>query len=206
MNRDAMVSLKRPALALAAVAYALLAACNDMLPTPADPPPLQGAAIGGDFTLTAEDGQPVSFSDFDGKYRTIYFGYAFCPDACPTDNQRAMAGLKLFEREFPQRGAMVQPLFVSIDPARDTPEVLREFTDNFHPRLIGMTGPDEVLKGVVKDYAGTYSQVPTSNADGYLMDHPLITYLMGPDGKPIAFLPTDQGPEAVAAELEKWVH
>ena len=116
-----------------------LAACSPGEQTAA-PPPLEGAAIGGPFTLTGEDGEPVSWSDFDGKYRTLYFGYTYCPDVCPVDTQRAMAGLKAFEQANPELGAQIQPLFISVDPARDTPEVLAEFTDSFHPRLIGMTG------------------------------------------------------------------
>lgn len=186
-------------------AFALaLSACSQST-QPAGPPPLEGADIGGDFTLTGEDGKPVSWSDFDGQYRTIYFGYTFCPDVCPVDVQRAMAGLKRFEASDPERAAKVQPLFVSVDPARDTPEVLTEFTDAFHPRLIGMTGSKEQLDKLTKDYAAYYSIGEPNEAGGYLVDHTSITYLFGPDGKPIAILPTDTGPEAVAQELDKWV-
>lgn len=169
------------------------------------PPPLEGADIGGDFTLTGETGARVSWSEFAGEYRTIYFGYTFCPDVCPVDVQRAMAGLKRFEESEPGRAANVQPLFVSVDPQRDTPEVLREFTDAFHPRLIGMTGSKEQLDQVIKDFAAYYRIGEASDGGGYLVDHTNITYLFGPEGKPIAILPTDEGPEAVAAELDKWV-
>ena len=186
-------------------AFALaLSACSQST-QPAGPPPLEGADIGGDFTLTGEDGKPVSWGDFDGQYRTIYFGYTFCPDVCPVDVQRAMAGLKRFEASDPERAAKIQPLFVSVDPARDTPEVLTEFTDAFHPRLIGMTGSTEQLDKLTKDYAAYYSIGEPNEAGGYLVDHTSITYLFGPDGKPIAILPTDAGPEAVAQELDKWV-
>ncbi|KPM22654.1 electron transporter [Citromicrobium sp. RCC1885] len=186
-------------------AFALaLSACSQST-QPAGPPPLEGADIGGDFTLTGEDGKPVSWGDFDGQYRTIYFGYTFCPDVCPVDVQRAMAGLKRFEASDPERAAKIQPLFVSVDPARDTPEVLTEFTDAFHPRLIGMTGSKEQLDKLTKDYAAYYSIGEPNEAGGYLVDHTSITYLFGPDGKPIAILPTDAGPEAVAQELDKWV-
>ena len=99
----------------------------------------------------------------------------------------------------------MQPLFVSVDPDRDTPEVLAEFTDAFHPRLIGLTGTKERLDDVVKDYAAYYRIGDKSEGGGYLVDHTNITYLFGPEGEPIAILPTDEGPEAVAAELAKWV-
>ena len=171
---------------------------------PEGPPPLEGASLGGDFTLTSEDGEEVSLSDSDGHYRTLYFGYAFCPDICPTDNQRAMAGLKRFEEDFPELGAKIQPLFVSVDPDRDTTEVLGEFTDAFHPRLLGMTGDEEQIAEIAERY-GVYVSLPEERGEGYLVGHSGITYLIDPAGKPIAMLPTDQGPQAVRDELAKWV-
>ena len=186
-------------------ALLFLAACSSETPPPAEGPPLEGAALGGDFTLLGEDGEEVSWSDYDGQYRTIYFGYAYCPDVCPTDNQRAMAGLKRFEEENPEAGAKIQPLFVSVDPERDTPEVLTEFTDAFHPRLIGMTGTKEQLDAAAAAFAVFYGRGEDSPGGGYLMEHSNITYLFGPEGEPLATLPTDEGPEAVAAELAKWV-
>ena len=186
----------------AALAALLLTACNAQ---PAEEPPLAGAALGGDFSLTGENNSPVSWSDFDGKYRIVYFGYAFCPDVCPTDVQRAMAGLKQFEASEPELGAQIQPLFVTIDPDRDTPQVVAEFTDAFHPRLIGLTGSPEEVKAAADKFAVYYARGADSEAGGYLMDHSNITYLFGPAGDPIAMLPTDEGPDAVAAELAKWV-
>ena len=193
-------------IAILAIPALLLASCgSDPQAVATDQPPLAGAAIGGDFTLTGEDGENVSWSDFDGQYRTIYFGYAYCPDVCPTDNQRAMAGLKLFEAENPELGAKIQPLFVSVDPERDTPEVLTEFTDAFHPRLIGMTGTREQLDDATSAFAVFYGKGEESESGGYLMDHSNVTFLFGPDGKPLATLPTEEGADAVAAELAKWV-
>jgi protein SCO1/2 len=178
-----------------------LSACNSAPPAT---PPLAGAAIGGEFTLTGEDGSAVSWSDFDGQYRTVYFGYTYCPDVCPVDTQRAMAGLKAFEEANPALGAQIQPLFISVDPGRDNPATLTEFTDNFHPRLIGLTGTKEQLDAVTGAFAATYTIEDPSEGGGYLVGHTNITYLFGPDGEPLAMLPTDEGPEAVAAELEKW--
>jgi protein SCO1/2 len=183
-------------------ALLLLSACNSAPPAT---PPLAGAAIGGEFTLTGEDGSAVSWSDFDGQYRTVYFGYTYCPDVCPVDTQRAMAGLKAFEEANPALGAQIQPLFISVDPGRDNPATLTEFTDNFHPRLIGLTGTKEQLDAVTGAFAATYTIEDPSEGGGYLVGHTNITYLFGPDGEPLAMLPTDEGPEAVAAELEKWV-
>lgn len=165
-----------------------------------------GATLGGDFTLTGEDGKPVSWHDFDGQYRTIYFGYTYCPDVCPVDVQRAMAGLRLFEEKEPELAARIQPIFVSIDPARDTPEVVREFTASFHPRLIGLTGDEKSVQEVARLFAASFARGEKTPDGGYLMAHSNLTLLFGPDGQPIATLPTDQGAQAVAAELEKWVH
>ncbi|QYJ06832.1 SCO family protein [Qipengyuania flava] len=198
MNKDTMLHRRAPLI----VALLLLASCEN---APPPEPPLAGAAIGGDFTLTREDNTPVSWTDFGGQYRTIYFGYAFCPDVCPVDTQRAMAGLKLFEESHPDLGAKVQPLFVSVDPERDTPEVLTEFTDSFHPRLIGMSGTKEEIDAVTDAFAVVYSIGEKTENGGYLVGHTNITYLFGPEGEPLAMLPTDEGPQAVAAELEKWV-
>ncbi len=203
MNRHTMLRNLAPTIA----ALLMLSACTaePSADQTAEEAPLAGAAIGGDFTLTGEDGEQVSWSDFDGQYRTLYFGYTYCPDVCPVDTQRAMAGLKAFEEDHPELGAQVQPLFISVDPGRDTPEVLEEFTANFHPRLIGMTGTKEQLDAVTADFAATYSLEEPNENGGYLVGHTNITYLFGPEGQPLAILPTDEGPAAVAAELEKWV-
>ncbi|WP_291177799.1 SCO family protein [Erythrobacter sp.] len=198
MNRQTMLRKIVPPIA----ALALLSACES---APPPEPPLAGAAIGDEFTLTGEDGTPVSWSDFEGQYRTLYFGYTYCPDVCPVDTQRAMAGLKAFEQDNPELGAQIQPLFISVDPARDTPDVLAEFTDNFHPRLIGMTGTKEQIDTVTDAFAAAYTIEEPNEAGGYLVGHTNITYLFGPDGNPLAMLPTDEGAVAVAAELEKWV-
>lgn len=204
MNRDTMPRHPRLPAALFAFAVLGLAGCG---PSAAqEEPPLAGASIGGDFTLTGENGRPVRWQDFAGKYRTIYFGYTYCPDVCPTDVQRLGAGLKLFEKDHPALGRKVQPLFVGVDPARDTPAVLTQFTDNFHPRMIGLTGDEATLHAVAKTFAASFSRGEDAPGGGYLVNHSNITLLFGPEGQPIATLPTDLGPEAVAAELEKWVH
>lgn len=201
MNRRAMI---KPRLLLAALFLPLaLAACTGETP-PAERPPLEGAAIGGPFTLTGKDGQPVSWSDFDGQYRVVYFGYAFCPDVCPLDVQVAMQGLSAFEKQNPELGKRVQPIFITIDPQRDTPEKVGEFAAAFHPRLIGLTGTPEQIAAVAKAF-GAYATRGADTPGGYLMDHSRVTYLMGPKGEPISMLPVDKDAAAVAAELTKWV-
>lgn len=193
---------RRKPSALLAAAFALgPLACS----SPAPEPPLAGASIGGDFALTGEDGNTVRWDDFADKYRIVYFGYTYCPDICPVDTQRAMRGLAAFAEQEPELAAKVQPLFISVDPERDTPAVLTEFTDAFSPDLIGLTGTPEQIEQVADTFKVAYSRGEDQPGGGYLVGHSGITYLFGPDGEPIATLPTDEGVEAVAAELARWV-
>lgn len=203
MNRRAMVTkLKLFALPLALLA----AACSS---GPAQPPldqaPLAGAAIGGDFTLTGEDGKPVSWSDFKGKWRVVYFGFAYCPDICPTDLQRTSQGLNLYAKEHSALAAQIQPIFITIDPERDTPAVVAEFTDAFSKDLLGLTGSPEQIAAAAKAFGVYYAKGEVNDQGAYMMDHSNVTYLFDPQGNPVTMLPTDQGAEAVAAELAKWV-
>jgi protein SCO1 len=185
------------ALALAA------AACSGAAPT--EEPPLAGARIGGAFTLTGSDGQPVSDRDFAGQWRIHYFGYTFCPDVCPVDMRNIGAGLKLFEERAPALAARVTPIFITVDPERDTPPVVGQFVANFHPRAVGLTGTPEQIASVSKQFAIYAAKQPSPDPRGYLVDHARITYLLDPEGKPIAMLPADDSPEAVADALAKWV-
>lgn len=203
MNIPAKPSLAAIAVLLGALG---LAACGTDVAAPQDMrPPLEGATIGGEFELVGSDGGTVRWSDFDGKYRTVYFGYAYCPDICPTDVQRATQGLSQFARSDPALAAKIQPIFITIDPERDTPEVVGEFANAFSEDLIGLTGTPEQIAEVAKTFAVAYQRLPDAPGGGYLMNHSTITYLFGPEGEPLATLPTDEGADAVAAELAKWV-
>jgi protein SCO1/2 len=181
-----------------------LAGCNAA--APGAEPPLAGAAIGGDFALTASDGRTVQWDDFAGKYRVVYFGYAFCPDICPTDMQRVAQGLKVLKASDPAKAAKIQPIFITIDPERDTPQVVGEFAAAFSPDIIGLTGTPDQIAATAKAFKVFYAKGEVVEGGGYLVDHSAITYLFGPEGEPLATLPTDQGADAVAAELDKWVN
>lgn len=188
---------------LLAVAAPLLAAC-EVAPAPRQAP-LAGADIGGPFELVDSAGETVRWRDFDGRYRMVYFGFTYCPDICPTDVQRMMQGYHRFAEAAPQRAARIAPIFISVDPARDTPEVVGEFAAAFSDDLIGLTGTSEQVKQAADNFRVFYSRGQDTPSGGYLVDHSAIVYLFGPDGEPIATLPTDQGADAVAAELAKWV-
>lgn len=179
-----------------------LAACGSE--TPQQEPPLAGAQIGGPFTLLDKAGRTVRWTDFDGKYRIVYFGYTFCPDACPMDVGVMMQGYSLFEKARPELAKQVQPIFISIDPARDTPKAVGEFSAAFSPRLLGLTGSAKQIDQAAKAFAVYYAKGQQS-AGGYLMDHSRAAYLMDRQGKPIALLPIDKGPKDVKATLETWV-
>lgn len=187
---------------LALILLALLGACSRS----ADAPPLQGAAIGGPFALTDQNDHIVRDTDFAGRYRLIYFGYSFCPDVCPTDLQAIGQGLARFEKKSPERAAKVQPVFITVDPERDTPAVLKQFVGAFHPRLIGLTGTTAQIAAVAKAY-GVYSAKQPASGSGkdYLVDHSRQAILLGPAGEPMVLVPQDEGADAIAATLDRWV-
>jgi len=138
--------------------------------------------IGGPFTLTDMNGQAVTEKTYAGKYMLVYFGYTYCPDVCPT-------GLTEMSNTLDALGDLadkIQPIFVSVDPDRDTPEQLKEYTSYFHPRLIGLTGTHEQVAAAAKAYRVYYAKVESKDADAdpddYTVDHSAVTYLMDPKG------------------------
>ncbi len=169
-------------------------------------PPLAGARIGGHFVLTDQDGKRFDSASLAGRYPIVYFGYTFCPDICPLDMQVLGQALKTLEAKDPAIAAKVQPIFITVDPERDTPAVLKKYVTAFSPRLMGLTGtPDQIAK-VAKDYAIFYQKAPaTDGSTGYLMNHSREALLFGPDGQPIAMLPVDADKDQVVTVIEKWV-
>jgi protein SCO1/2 len=203
MNRCTM-----PRSLLAAVLLPLtLVACHGQPAADADPP-LAGAAIGGPFTLVDSKGDTVHWKDFDGKYRIVYFGYTYCPDVCPTDVGRIMRGYAKYKKEHPDLAQQIVPLFISVDPARDTPAVVGEFTNAFSDDLIGLTGTQDEVDKAVKEFSVYVEKGKPNEEGGYLVNHSSNAYLMGRQGQPIALLPVDKVDDgtAIATELEKWVH
>lgn len=188
------------------IALALALSSCGSAGAPAADAPLAGAAIGGDFALTSSKGAIVRWGDFAGKYRIVYFGYTFCPDVCPTDMSRVAQGLKALKASAPDKAAKVVPIFITIDPARDTKAVVGEFAAAFSPDIIGLTGTPDQIAAAARAFKVFYQKGEPQPGGGYLVDHSNVVYLFGPDGAPIATLPTDQGGVAVAAELDRWVN
>jgi cytochrome oxidase Cu insertion factor (SCO1/SenC/PrrC family) len=158
------------------------------------------ALVGGPFAMTDQNGQRVTEKDFLGRHMLVFFGYTYCPDICPTELQVMMAALDSMGPE----AEKVQPIFVSVDPARDTPEVLKAYVENFSPRLIGLTGSPEEVAAMAKAYRAYYAKSgDTSSPDAYLMDHSSIIYLMGPDGRFVKHFAYTTDPQRLAGELRQ---
>ncbi len=190
--------------AILSLAVFALAACSAG-GGPAEEPPLAGATIGGDFTLTDQTGKTRTWNDFRGKYALVYFGFTYCPDICPTDMQRTAQGLREFAKADPAAAAKVQHIFISVDPERDTPEVVAEFVAAFGKNIVGLTGTPEQIDAAAKAFKVFHSKGDKEPGGAYMVNHSNVTYLFDPAGKPLATLPTDQGAAAVAQELAKWV-
>src|SRR3954462_5583002 len=169
-------SASRPFPLFALLLALVLAGCSSA----SAPRPLEGARMGGPFTLTDQNGHRVSDRDFAGKYRLVYFGYTFCPDVCPVDMQVVGAGLRQFEREDAARAAKVQPIFITVDPARDTPAVLRAFVAHFHPRMIGLTGSEAEIADAARRYRVFYERGEPGAGGGYMINHTRMAVLYGP--------------------------
>lgn len=155
--------------------------------------------IGGPFQLTDHNGNAVTDETYRGKYMLVYFGYTFCPDVCPTS--LGIIGEAL-DQLSPEQLANVVPIFISVDPDRDTIEALADYVPNFHDNIIGMTGTHEQVKAVAREYKAYYAKVNEDDPDGnYLVDHSSITYLMGPDGNYAAHFSHGTPPDAMVKRL-----
>jgi protein SCO1/2 len=156
--------------------------------------------VGGPFALEDGNGKPVTDQDFRGKYMLVYFGYTFCPDVCPTTlNAVADAMEKLGPL-----ASRVQPLFITVDPGRDTPAMIKQYTASFGPSILGLTGtPDQIAK-VAKEYRVYYAEHRTGpGPNDYSMDHSSVLYLMDLDGNFLAPMRADLSGDEIAANLKK---
>ena len=168
---------------------------------------------GGPFSLVDHHGKTVTDRDFLGQYVLMFFGYTYCPDVCPTSMQVISDVLDILGEE----GKNIQPVFISVDPDRDTPEALGSFIGNIHPRMIALTGPKEQIVPVADDFGVTYFKVFTPPSigesgdsdddtdqtanDDYLISHSAAAYLMGTDGKFITIFPFGMPPEIIASGI-----
>jgi protein SCO1/2 len=157
-----------------------------------------GGAIGGPFTLIDENGASVTEKDVITQPTLIYFGYTFCPDVCPLDNARNAEATEILE----SKGKFVTPVFISFDPQRDTPEVLREYTDYMHPKMIGLTGTPDQIKAASAAYKTYFKRQVDGDPDYYLIDHSTFTYLVMPKYGFVDFFRRDVSAAELAGKLE----
>jgi len=156
---------------------------------------------GGDFTLDSADG-PVALANLRGQVVLIYFGYASCPDVCPTSLALIKAALQTLA---PADLARVRVLFVSVDPLRDTPAKLKQYAAYFHPNIIGVTGKPAEIAAVALRYGATYRFTPVQSAVGYVVDHTSVTSVMAPDGRLVEQLPHGTTAPEIVAAIRRWL-
>lgn len=154
------------------------------------------ALIGGPFNLTNHLNQPVSDKDFRGKHMLIYFGYTYCPDICPMDLQIMADALDILG---PQISEQITPIFVSVDPERDTTDVMAVYVDYFHEDLIGLTGTTDQIEAAKSEYR-VYAEKADDTPD-YIVDHTSYTYLMDEEGKFLRHFNHAEDPEAMAEKI-----
>lgn len=153
--------------------------------------------IGGSFTLTDQTGARLGDEAFRGRFALIYFGYTYCPDVCPTELGAMAAAIDMLGED----GARVVPVLITIDPERDTPEVLAEYVPLFHERMIGLTGAPTEIREVAKKYRVFYQRVEDPNFDEYLMDHSSFVYLLDPEGEVVAMFRYGTDPAEIAKTI-----
>jgi cytochrome oxidase Cu insertion factor (SCO1/SenC/PrrC family) len=155
-------------------------------------------AIGGDFTLVDQNGATRHATDFRGKLMLVYFGYTYCPDVCPTELQKMSEAVDLLGA----KGDEVEPIFITIDPQRDTVEQMKAYAANFHPRLVALTGSAEQVAAAAHAYRVYYQKVKQPDGS-YLMDHSSVVYLMARDGTYLAHFGAETDAAQMAAAIAK---
>jgi len=155
------------------------------------------ALVGGPFRLIDQDGKPRTDADFRGQYLLVFFGYANCPDVCPTTLQTITTAMEKLGPD----AAKVTPLFITVDPARDDPKTLKDYASNFTPRLVALTGSAADIATVAKEYRILYNKA--GEGPNYTMDHTAIVYFMGPDGRYIGHFDIDAKADDVAQAIRE---
>lgn len=183
--------------AILAGTLSVLSACSEKKPgfSSID---LTGADYAHDFALTDHNGQPRSIKDFAGKVVVLFFGYTQCPDVCPTSMTELAEVKKLLGKD----GDRLQGLFVTVDPQRDTPEVLKAYMGNFDPTFLALYGPPEKLEALAKDYKVYFKKVEGKTPTSYTMDHSAGSYVYDTQGKLRLYTRYGTGPQALAADIK----
>lgn len=196
MNRRSLLRATSAPLLATALAP-LLVACGETKPQ-FKAVDVTGAEYARDFQLTDHDGRPRTLKDFRGKAVVVFFGYTHCPDVCPTTLSEIAEAKRLLGPD----GAKVQGVFVTVDPQRDTPEMLKAYMANFGPDFVALHGTPEQLAAVAKEYKMYYKKVDGKTADSYTMDHSAGSYVYDPQGRVRLYTRYGTGPEALASDLK----
>lgn len=157
----------------------------------------QGVSLGGPFTLVDQTGRTVTERDFAGRPLLVYFGFTYCPDVCPTELGIIAAALDAMG----PAGERVTPVFISVDPERDTPEAMADYVSRFHPRMVGLTGSAEQVAAAARAFRVYYAKVQPRDSTTYLMDHSSFIYFVGPDGRVRSLFRPESAPEAIASAV-----
>ncbi len=155
--------------------------------------------IGGPFTLTDQHGKTRSLADFRGRPVLLYFGYTFCPDVCPTD----LLAIGELIRSLGPRGDELQPVFITLDPARDKPEIIGAYTTSFHPRFVALHGSEEEIRRIATAYKIFYEKVTPPGSGTYLLDHAAFVFLLDREGRYVGLFPPGTPPQRMAAMVEE---
>jgi len=158
------------------------------------------AGVGGPFHLVDENGKPVSDADMKGRPFLVFFGFTHCPDICPTTLFEMSQVMQALGPDADRIGA----LFITVDPARDTPAIMKDYLSNFDPHLRGLTGDQAAIDAAIRAYRVYAKKIPLDNGD-YTMDHTAVVYLMDKEGRFVAPFNTKRTPEAEAAELKRYL-
>jgi len=169
------------------------------------PPGTGAVSIGGPFELVDQHGATRTDADFRGAYMLMYFGFTYCPDTCPTTLLKITNALEDFAALAPTKAERVVPVFISVDPERDTPEALRSYAESFHPRLVALTGAPRELLRLGRAYGVFFAKVPTGEPGDYLMDHTGFVYLIAPDGKYVEHFESDASVGDLVDALQRHV-
>lgn len=157
------------------------------------------AKIGGPFELVDQTGKRRTDMDFRGRYMLVFFGFLYCPDVCPATLQVVTEAME----RLGSKQERITPIFISVDPERDTPKALAAYLANFSPRLVGLTGSPEQIKGAAKVYRAFFKKVANDQLpDSYTVDHSTILYLMGPDGRYVTHFTHGTGVTAMTKRLK----
>ena len=190
------LSFKRITAVLAVAAVAGLAL---VVLLPESPRQEDSPSIGGPFTLVNHLGETVTDADFRGRFLLLFFGYTYCPDVCPTTLTAIGDALDLLGPD----GDKVTPVFITVDPVRDTPEYLAEYLAYFHPRMVGLSGTPDQVAAVAESYRVYYAKGGKAGNEDYIMDHTAVIYLMDPAGNYLAHFANETTPEDMAAGISR---